>query len=106
MLESTRKRELQQAAVHLPAVIEEVEAAVRDRMVLKGMRFDMEVPSHLPKVMLDKGLMVLALTNLAVNAIEAMEPTKGVLKATVIRRSKELVLGLQDNGKGLSLIHI
>lgn len=101
MLESTRKRELQQAAVHLPVVIEEVEAAVRDRMVLKGMRFEMEFPSHLPKVMLDKGLMVLALTNLAVNAIEAMEPTKGVLKATVIRRSKELILCLQDNGKGI-----
>ncbi len=101
MLESTRKRELQLSAVHLQAVIQEVEAAVKDRMVLKDMRFVTQVPSHLPKVMLDKGLMVLALTNLAVNAVEAMEPSKGILRATVERHSKELILGLRDNGKGI-----
>lgn len=102
MLESTRKRELHLGAVQLRSVIEEVEAAVRDRMLLKNMRFVIDVPANLPAVMLDQDLMVLALTNLAVNAIEAMEPAKGILHASVERRTKELLLVLRDNGKGIT----
>lgn len=73
MLESTRKHDLQVQACTVEGLVEDVVAHISDRVELKQMKVEQDIPAGLPEVLVDSDLMVLAMTNIAVNAIEAME---------------------------------
>ena len=51
---------------------------------------------------LDKDQFKIALLNLFINAIEAMEPSKGVLLVATAKTNDHLLLSISDNGKGIS----
>lgn len=102
MLESSRKRELQLAPCKMDDMVNNVLKAVSDRLALKNMTGVVEVGSGLPEVMADRELINLAITNIAVNAVEAMEQGKGRLELTVTRLPDAVVLEIGDNGKGIA----
>ncbi|HNR54961.1 MAG TPA: ATP-binding protein [Flavobacteriales bacterium] len=102
MLESSRKRELNLAPCRLEDIVGAVVRTVGDRLALREMGHTVEIADDLPEVMADCELINLALTNIAVNAVEAMEPGKGLLRFRVTRDSDAVILAMSDNGKGIS----
>lgn len=101
MLESTRQRDIHARKCTLEEIVEGVVAHIADRVELKEMRIERDLPADLPSVMVDLDLMVLAITNIAVNAIEAMEAGKGLLRFEAALRGDEITLHIIDNGRGM-----
>ena len=101
MLESSRKRELNLAPCRMDDIVHSALKAVSDRMDLKEMKGVVDITPDLPEVMADCELINLAITNITVNAVEAMEPAKGQLAFTVTRDPTAVVMEISDNGKGI-----
>ncbi|MBX2972106.1 MAG: CHASE3 domain-containing protein [Flavobacteriales bacterium] len=101
MLESSRKRELDTAPCRMDDLVSKTLRSVNDRLSLKGMISAVSISPGLPEVMVDPELMDLAITNIAVNAVEAMEPEKGHLAFTVSRDPSAVVMEITDNGRGI-----
>lgn len=102
MLESSQKRELNLVPCDLMDVVNTVLRSVMDRLELQEMKSSVHIDPDLPQVLADCDLLGLALTNIAVNAIEAMEPGVGELHFTMLRAPDTIVLEISDNGKGMA----
>lgn len=102
MLESSRKRELQLKPCRVEDLVRTAMRHVHDRLALKNMRGETTVEPDLPEVLADKDVLNLAITNLAVNAVEAMQPGVGVLRIAAHRVGDDVVIKVQDNGKGIA----
>lgn len=102
MLESSRKRELKPVPCKMEDIVNNALRSVKDRLALKNMSHVVDIAVDLPEVMADCDLMGLAVTNIAVNAIEAMEPVNGRLEFRVARRPDAVELEITDNGKGIA----
>lgn len=83
-------------------VLEAVVGQVRDRAELLEMAIELDTEAALPKVAMDPQTLSLALTNLCVNAIEAMEPGMGSLQLRARSRGNTVQVEVQDNGRGLT----
>jgi signal transduction histidine kinase len=101
MLESTRKRELNLVSCELEDIVHRAMDNVADRLALNGIKVEVGVVGDLPAVLVDGELIDLAITNIAVNAVEAMEPGKGYLRMGAFRMGDEVLLEISDNGKGM-----
>ena len=101
MLESSRKRELDLATCRFEDIVNSAMEHAADRMELKGMKGLVDIAPGLPDVMVDHELMDLAITNIAVNAMEAMEAGKGQLTMRAYGSDDEVLIEITDNGKGI-----
>lgn len=101
MLESSKKRELDLVACTIEDIVHTALKHVNDRLELKGIKSEIGLAGDLPTVMADRELIDLAITNIAVNAVEAMEPGKGRLRMSAYRFGDEVLLEITDNGKGI-----
>ncbi|MBL7950270.1 MAG: CHASE3 domain-containing protein [Flavobacteriales bacterium] len=101
MLESSRKRELKLIPCKMDDIVNNALKAVTDRLSLKGMMSVVDIAPQLPEVMADCELINLAIINIAVNAVEAMEQGKGKLEFSVTRQPDAVVMEIADNGKGI-----
>ena len=61
------------------------------------------VQQGLPRLLADKEKLKIALLNIIINAIEAMQPVKGILKLEVKMTDGIGVIIIADNGKGIEL---
>lgn len=101
LLRSSRPKELQLSKTPLSAVLNETVDLIKDRINLNEMKLINTITPDLPNVLVDKELVKIALVNIMVNAIEAMEPGKGVLRIAVDHEGDQVVLTISDNGKGI-----
>ena len=101
MLESSKKREPHPEPCGMDAIVNNVLKRVGDRLRLKEMRSNISVAPDLPGVLADPDLLDLAITNIAVNAVEAMEPGKGELRLSARWSGDEVLLEITDNGRGI-----
>lgn len=101
LLRSSRPKELQLSKTPLSAVLNETVDLIKDRINLNEMKLIKTITPDLPSVLVDKELVKIALVNIMVNAIEAMEPGKGVLRIAVDHEGDQVVLTISDNGKGI-----
>ncbi|MFZ1808129.1 MAG: CHASE3 domain-containing protein [Cyclobacteriaceae bacterium] len=101
LLRSSRPKELQLEETPLSEVLNETIDLIKDRINLHEMELIKEISVGLPIVLVDKELVKIALVNIMVNAIEAMEPETGVLSVTVEPEDDQVVLIIADNGKGI-----
>jgi len=101
MLESSRKRELNPMTCKLQDILHNAMEHVADRLALHGMKGEVEAAGDLPEMLLDCDLIDLAITNIMVNAVEAMEPGKGLLRTSANRVGDEVLVEITDNGKGI-----
>lgn len=102
MLESSKKRELDLAPSTFENILEQAIVRVADRLRLKDMRYSIETERGLPETLVDLDLIELAITNIAINAVEAMEPGRGELRMRAFNEHGEVALTISDNGKGLA----
>lgn len=101
MLNSSRPRELDLQLVHVGEILEETLALAMDRMNLKQIRLERHEVGELPRLLVDKEKIKIALLNIIINAIEAMNPGTGILTVRAERTSGLLVVYVGDNGKGI-----
>ena len=87
------------ASVELPELVREIvdpyRAGLSDRIT-----FDVDVPSNLPPIYVDRTLITRALTNLVENALHAM-PAKGTI--TVVARSDNGVVRVRVSDTGVGM---
>ena len=101
MLNSSRPRELDLQLVGVDEILEETLSLAMDRMNLKQIRLVNRWEKGLPRLLVDKEKMKIALLNIVINAIEAMHPGAGVLTVRVEHNPGNVILFIADNGKGI-----
>ncbi len=101
MLRSSKPKELHLQLVSVPDIIEETVKLATDRLQLHQMQLELHYAEDLPKILVDKDKIQVALLNIIINAIEAMVPGKGILKIEVSQQGRTLTVGIADNGKGI-----
>lgn len=101
LLESSKPRELDPEPADVEEVLHSALHAVQDRLDLQQMTGRLDVEKDLPKVMMDADMVRLALANICINAVEAMEPGKGLLILSARALNGGVSLHVRDNGKGI-----
>jgi PAS domain S-box-containing protein len=101
MLSSSKPRDLNLELVSVSDVLDETLLLTIDRLNLNRMKLEKNYASDLPRVLVDKEKIKIALLNIIINATEAMEAEKGVLKICTELRDGFLVVSIADNGKGI-----
>jgi PAS domain S-box-containing protein len=86
----------------LQVVMDDVIAASIDRITLKHIQLRVSYPDAPVKIMADKEKLKLALLNVVINAIEAMESQKGTLSVSLHLLLNHVVININDNGCGIS----
>jgi len=84
-------------------VLDDVIAISIDRLTLKKIKLQVRYPSEMLQIMADREKLKLALLNIVINAIEAMEEGTGVLSIELVTdENRNPVLTITDNGSGIS----
>ncbi|HEV7783640.1 MAG TPA: ATP-binding protein [Chitinophagaceae bacterium] len=85
----------------LQSVIEESLARASDRILLHNIQVEKEYPKSPLVIAADKNKLVIALTNILINAVEAMEINEGKLMIKLETTADAHVLSIKDNGRGI-----
>jgi signal transduction histidine kinase len=101
LLDSSRPREVKLSKQSLKQVIESSVSIIEDRLKLKNMKLDMDLSAEIPELMIDRSQIEIALSNLFINAIEAMKEDMGVLGISVSEKDDNVMLKISDNGSGI-----
>jgi signal transduction histidine kinase len=84
------------------SLIDEVLEVALDRINLKHINLLVNIPSQPIVIHCDRQKMVMALLNIIINAIEAMEEETGKLIIDAHTYHNKLILYITDNGSGIS----
>lgn len=102
LLNSTKFAQLQVENIAISDLIDEVLQDANDRIELKTIKLVKEYQPDICRVSVDKERMKIALLNIIVNAIEAMEEGKGVLTIGTAEINGKCCITIKDNGSGIS----
>lgn len=102
MLDSSRPKELNLELTPVTDVLEETIGLTVDRLNLNRMKLEKKFDADLPRILLDREKIKIAFLNIVINAVEAMQPGKGVLRIATSRKENSLVVSISDNGKGIA----
>ena len=86
----------------LQNILDDVIAASIDRLTLKHIKLQVSYPNTMQEVMADREKLKLALLNIVINAIEAMEEQVGQLSIAIQHANNNVLLIISDNGCGIS----
>ncbi len=101
MLDSSKPKQLHLKLTPVEEIIEATLALAMDRIRLKQIKLQTSNQAGLPRILVDKDKIQIALLNIVINAVEAMEPGKGVLKIATSLANRVLTITITDNGKGI-----
>lgn len=100
LLNSTKFLELHYQKESVHRVLNESLEMARDRIDLQSIKVEKRYSEDCD-VMMDVEKMKIAFLNIIVNAIEAMEPGKGVLQIETISTESTCIITINDNGTGM-----
>ena len=101
LLNSTKFAELSYAKVSINTLLDEALELAKDRVVLYNIQVVKKYSNDICEVAVDKDKLKIAFLNIIVNAIEAMEPGKGVLTIVTKGENNKCVIEVADNGAGM-----
>lgn len=102
LLNLTKPPELVFQPHNLQEILEETIAMNADRLDLQKVKVKKNYPDTPMEISADKPKLLLALSNILVNAIEAMEANKGELSVAVSAGPGAYHVSIRDNGSGIS----
>ncbi|MEO8769923.1 MAG: ATP-binding protein [Ferruginibacter sp.] len=102
LLSTSRPAEIKQAPLSLQNIIDESIAAATDRIMLKKITLHKHFPNEEVVVLADAEKLKIALLNIIINAVEAMEPETGRLSISLKNNGGQSQLIIEDNGCGIS----
>jgi signal transduction histidine kinase len=82
-------------------LLEETLELAEDRIRLKSIKVERKYAVNLRPIRVDVEKMKIALLNLIINAVEAMEENTGVLSICTEKRNGRCVITIADNGYGI-----
>jgi signal transduction histidine kinase len=83
-------------------MLDEVVEMAKDRMMLKNIAVRKNYATKDRKIMLNKPKMKIALTNIVINAIDAMSTENGELRLATKLIDNRYAIQIEDNGCGIS----
>lgn len=102
LLTSTKFAQLLPVKMDVNMLVEETVDLATDRFNLKQIRLEKNYTAPGCMVEVDADKMKIALLNIIVNAIEAMESEKGVLEITTKSVRDKCLIEIKDNGQGMN----
>ena len=102
MLNSSKPKDLQLELTPVNDLTEETIALSLDRLNLKQVDLERKFSENLPRILVDKEKVKIALLNIVINAIEAMVEHQGKLTIATSRKDDIITISIADNGKGMS----
>ncbi len=101
LLNSSRPSEMQLKENILQSVIEEIVSIAKDRINLKNIVLQVEQPSELINIYCDYEKLVIALQNILINAVEAIDHDEGRISIRIKKDSEHAIIEITDNGSGI-----
>jgi len=102
LLNTSRPSEITLEKQTFQHIMDDVIAASVDRLTLKRIKLEVSYPNAALEIMADREKLKLALLNVVINAVEAMEEQTGQLSISVQEQNNKLLLTITDNGSGIS----
>ncbi len=101
LLNSTKFAELTYGKTSINTLLDEALQLADDRVKLYNITVEKQYSMDMCEVAVDKEKIKIAFLNIIVNAIEAMEPGKGVLKLVTKSERNKCMVEIADNGTGM-----
>jgi len=101
LLDLTKPLELKFEKHSLQDILDESLSLATDRINLQHIRVEKNYPDSPIEIEVDKSKLIIAFTNLVINAIEAMETNKGELAVSIATLPTTYCVSIRDNGKGI-----
>jgi PAS domain S-box-containing protein len=101
LLQSSKTIELKPELVDLNQLINEVLSIAQDRIELKNIKTNVSLLDFPVVKKLDKEKFKIAILNLVVNAIEAMDKKESLLSISLNKSIDQTVIQVKDNGSGI-----
>jgi len=101
LLDLTKPLELKFEKHSLQDILDESLLLATDRINLQHIRVEKNYPDSPIELEVDKSKLIIAFTNLVINAIEAMETNKGELGVSIVALPTAYSVSIRDNGKGI-----
>jgi len=86
----------------LQSILDESIATIIDRITLKKVNWKVVYPNEPAYIMADPLKLKIAFTNIIINAIEAMNESKGELNISITSQNGHHLVSIKDNGTGIS----
>ena len=102
LLTSFQADEIQSEKHSIHELLDEVLAMTEDRIILKNITVKKNYATRDCKIILNRSKMKIALTNIIINAIDAMTCGKGELKLITKSIDDRYVIHIEDNGCGIN----
>ncbi|HET9429902.1 MAG TPA: ATP-binding protein, partial [Chitinophagaceae bacterium] len=102
LLKYQQPGEMQAGKHSIHRLLDEVLEMIEDRRLLKNITVRKDYAIQDCKIVLNRPKIKIALTNIIINAIEAMTPEKGELKLVTKSIADKYVIEIEDNGCGIS----
>ena len=102
LLSTSRPAEIIQVPVPLQDIIDKSIAAATDRITLKKITLYKDFPAEQLIILADGEKLKIAILNILINAIEAMQPETGILNIYLKNLGEHSQLIIEDNGCGIS----
>jgi two-component system, sporulation sensor kinase E len=100
-LNSSKSKSMYFEKRNINSIVSETLTFIRDRMDLKEMTLKENLGTDLPLLDIDPDQMKVGLLNLFLNAVEAMEPGRGVLEISTSLQDRTVAVVICDNGQGI-----
>jgi signal transduction histidine kinase len=101
LLTSTKFAQLQYSKINVNSLLDETLESAKDRIELKHIKLEKNYTNFGCEVFVDVEKMKIALLNVIVNAIEAMEKDNGILIIQTTEINDKCVIDIKDNGSGM-----
>ena len=101
LLTSSKPTEMVFERVVLQTAVDETIGIALDRLTLKQIRLKVNYPEFPCYIRADKEKLKIALLNIIINAIEAIDNTKGELSISLVQNEESYSLEISDNGCGI-----
>lgn len=102
MLNTSRPKKLNLKLTEVDELLKDSLKQALDRIQLNGITLLTTYEENLPRILIDKEKIQIALLNIIINAIEAMEPGKGILRIDTFVKDHIVTITISDNGKGVA----
>jgi signal transduction histidine kinase len=102
LLNSTKFTELVFQKISVSRILDETLDLALDRIRLKRIQVKKSYQRDLGELSVDVEKIKIAFLNIIVNAIEAMEPEKGILQIQTENKAGKCVVTISDNGSGMN----
>lgn len=101
LLNSTKFSELDYRTVSLCNVMDEALELAKDRVTLNNISVERNYIDQTYTVFADAEKLKIAFLNIIVNAIEAMESGRGILRVGIKQQGSKYIITIADNGNGM-----